>query len=112
MRSVSPSGQRRWFEVSAQPVIRPGTSDLLAVVSVDGVNVVTGETAAPAQGGYVIDSWRNLDITGWRKSDAEVAAFHFTASQASYAARTGRPASRWLTPPNDVAFPHPGGCRR
>ena len=26
--------------------------------------------------------------------------------------RTGRPASRWLTPPNDVAFPHPGGCRR
>src|ERR1700733_440331 len=30
-------------------------------------------------------------ITGWRKSDDEVAAFTFTASPNSYAARTGRP---------------------
>jgi hypothetical protein len=33
------------------------------------------------------------DITGWRKSNAEVAAFEFTAAPNSYAARTGRPAN-------------------
>lgn len=66
-------------------------TDLLAVVSVDGVNVVTGETAAPSQGGYVIDPWRNLDISGWRKSLSRTAAFYFTELPDSYAARTGRP---------------------
>ncbi|MFC3683228.1 hypothetical protein [Hydrogenophaga luteola] len=65
---------------------------LMAVVSVDGVNVVSGETAAWHQTGYVLGPWQSYDITGWRKSDHEVAAFHFTALPASYAARTGRPA--------------------
>lgn len=65
---------------------------VLGVVSVDGVNVVSGETAAWEQTGYVLSPWQQYDITGWRKSNAEVAAFHFTASPASYAARTGRPA--------------------
>ena len=64
---------------------------VLGVVSVDGVNVVSGETAAWNQTGYVLSPWQQYDITGWRKSDHEVAAFHFTASPASYAARTGRP---------------------
>ncbi len=64
---------------------------VLGVISVDGVNVVSGETASWEQTGYVLSPWQAFDITGWRKSDAEVAAFHFTASQASYAARTGRP---------------------
>ena len=65
--------------------------DVLAVVSVDGVNVVTGETAAPSQGGYVVDSWQSLDIGGWRKSLSRTAAFYFTELTDSYAARTGRP---------------------
>lgn len=64
---------------------------VMSVVSVDGVNVVTGETASTGQTGYVLSPWQRYDITGWRKSDSEVAAFHFTASPASYAARTGRP---------------------
>ena len=64
---------------------------LLAVVSVDGVNVVTGETASPAQSGYVLEPWASVDVDGWRKSLGEVAAFHFTALRHSYAARTGRP---------------------
>ncbi len=64
---------------------------VLSVISVDGVNVVSGETASWEQTGYVLAPWQATDITGWRKSDAEVAAFHFTASQASYASRTGRP---------------------
>lgn len=65
--------------------------DLLAVVSVDGVNVVTGETAASAQSGYVIERGRPLSIAGWRKSLEKIAAFYFTDLGDSYAARTGRP---------------------
>lgn len=64
---------------------------LLAVVSVDGVNVVTGKTAAEHQSGYLIDAWGTSVIDGWRKSLHEVATFYFTKLQNSYAARTGRP---------------------
>jgi len=67
------------------------SGDLLAIVSVDGVNVVTGETAATAQSGYVIERGRPLSIAGWRKSLQKVAAFYFTDLGDSYAARTGRP---------------------
>jgi hypothetical protein len=66
---------------------------LLAVMSVDGVNVLSGETAAWDQGGYVFEPGERYQISGWRKSDAEVAAFTFTASPDSYAERTGRPAN-------------------
>lgn len=65
---------------------------VLSVVSVDGINVVSGETATWQQTGYVLSPWQQHAINGWRKSDSEVAAFHFTASTDSYAERTGRPA--------------------
>jgi hypothetical protein len=65
--------------------------DVLAVVSVDGVNVISGETAHPSQTGYVLGAYRAYDILGWRKSLAETAAFYFTPLPDSYAARTGRP---------------------
>ena len=64
---------------------------LLGVVSVDGINAISGETAAFNQTGYVLGAWQAYRVTGWRKSDEQVAAFHFTASPASYAERTGRP---------------------
>jgi len=64
---------------------------LLNVVSVDGVNVVSGETAAWGQTGYVIRPWQNHEINGWRKSRTEIAAFHFSETQNAYATRTGRP---------------------
>ncbi|MCW5635677.1 MAG: hypothetical protein KIT17_20230 [Rubrivivax sp.] len=64
---------------------------VLVVLSVDGVNAVTGETAATSQSGYVLAPWQTAEITGWRKSDAEAAAFYFTALPDSYAARTDRP---------------------
>jgi hypothetical protein len=66
---------------------------LLAVTSVDGVNVVSGETAGWGQSGYVFAPGQRYQVTGWRKSDAEVAAFTFTESPNAYAARTGRPAN-------------------
>jgi hypothetical protein len=64
---------------------------VLAVVSVDGVNAVTGETAAWDQNGYVFAPGQRWEIRGWRKSQERVAAFEFTALPNSYAARTGRP---------------------
>jgi hypothetical protein len=64
---------------------------VLAVTSVDGVNVITGETAAPGQSGYVLDPWGCVEVTGWRKSLERTAAFYFTELPDSYAARTGRP---------------------
>jgi hypothetical protein len=66
---------------------------LLAVTSVDGVNVVSGATAAWDQAGYVFGPGERYQITGWRKSDTDVAAFTFTAAPNSYAERTGRPAN-------------------
>jgi hypothetical protein len=66
---------------------------LLAVTSVDGVNVVSGATAGWDQTGYVFGPGESYQITGWRKTDTEVAAFTFTESANSYAERTGRPAN-------------------
>jgi len=91
-----------WHEGRAWVAGKPGNeysvsirnrqgADVLAVVSVDGVNVVSGETAHPQQTGYVLSPQRALEIKGWRKNMAETAAFYFTSLGDSYAARTGRP---------------------
>jgi hypothetical protein len=64
---------------------------VMAVTSVDGINVLNGATASWSQTGYVFGAYANYQITGWRKSNSEVAAFEFAASHDSYAERTGRP---------------------
>lgn len=64
---------------------------LLAVTSVDGVNVLSGETAGWDQAGYVFEPGERYEVRGWRKSNSEVAAFTFTDARDSYAGRTGRP---------------------
>ena len=64
---------------------------VLVVLSVDGVNAVTGQTAAPSQAGYVLEPWETAEIAGWRKSLDDIAQFLFTDLPDSYAARTGRP---------------------
>jgi hypothetical protein len=65
--------------------------EVLAVVSVDGVNVVTGETAGWEQNGYVFAPYQSYAIRGWRKSMRRIAAFFFTEHENAYATRTGRP---------------------
>jgi hypothetical protein len=66
---------------------------VLVVLSVDGVNAVTGQTAGANQAGYVLGPWENAEIDGWRKSYSDIAQFVFTSVDDSYAARTGRPAN-------------------
>ncbi len=65
----------------------------MAVISVDGVNALSGETAGWGQNGYVLDAYESTQVNGWRKNLGQVAAFEFTALPDSYAARTGRPAN-------------------
>jgi len=64
---------------------------ILAVTSVDGVNVISGATASPDQSGYVLDAGSSVEIAGWRRSLEKTSAFYFTDLGDSYAARTGRP---------------------
>ena len=64
---------------------------VLVVLSVDGVNAVSGQTADPSQAGYVLGPWESADIDGWRKSLDDVAQFVFTDLGDAYATRTGRP---------------------
>lgn len=112
-----------WHQGNAYVVGSPGNEyqisvrnaagvDVLAVVSVDGINVVSGETAAPSQTGYVIDRSQHMDIAGWRKNLSRTAAFYFTSLGNSYAARTGRPnhvgvigAALFRRKPDAVAYP-------
>ena len=84
--------------VEGQPDVRYGlrvtnntNGRVLVVMSVDGVNILTGETASYGQRGYVFTPFESYDVNGWRKSDTEVAAFSFAPIPQSYAARTGRP---------------------
>ncbi len=65
---------------------------LLAVLSVDGVNAVSGETASFGQSGYVIEPGGYVTVQGWRKDLDRTAAFYFSDPDDSYATRTGRPA--------------------
>lgn len=64
---------------------------ILGVVSVDGVNAISGDTAQWSQPGYVLDAYRRFSVLGWRKSEQQVADFLFTDLGQSYAALTGRP---------------------
>lgn len=67
-----------------------GAQRVLAVLSVDGVNAVTGQTADTRQAGYVLEPWQVLEVEGWRKSMDAVAQFVFVDPAHSYASRTGR----------------------
>ncbi|AXK72866.1 hypothetical protein DWG18_11625 [Lysobacter sp. TY2-98] len=66
-------------------------SRVLVMLSVDGVNAVTGQTASADQAGYVLEPYATTELTGWRKSLQHVAQFYFSDVGDSYAARTGRP---------------------
>jgi hypothetical protein len=64
---------------------------VMTVLSVDGVNAISGQTADMNQSGYVLDPYQSTEVDGWRKNMSEIAQFNFTALDNSYAARTGRP---------------------
>jgi len=63
---------------------------ICAVVSVDGLSVMTSEEASHDDSGYIVDRNSHMEVRGWRRGDEEVAAFEVTGKHGSYAARTGK----------------------
>lgn len=60
-------------------------------VSVDGLNVISGERATGGLGRmYVLEPWESTSIQGWRTSLESVRRFTFVDEKASYAARVGK----------------------
>lgn len=55
------------------------------VISVDGLNVITGDTNF--EGGYVVDGYSSIDIEGWRKDNSTIAKFKFGSKKNSYNAK-------------------------
>jgi hypothetical protein len=62
------------------------------VLSVDGINTLTGEDASATQRGWVVPAHGSVTVPGWFRSHSEVAAFTFTGTGTggSYAEKTGR----------------------
>ncbi len=73
-------------------VTNPTKHRVEAVVSVDGLDVIDGETADyTAKRGYVVPAGGEVRIEGFRVSTAEVATFRFSTVGDSYAGRKGKP---------------------
>lgn len=60
----------------------------LAVVSVDGINVLDGTVAGTTKAGYVITGNWPLEIKGFRTSNETVHPFKFSSKSQSYAAKS------------------------
>ena len=69
-----------------------------AVVTVDGLNVISGLRDEGRGRMYVIGPWEDTTIRGWRSSLAEVRRFTFVDERSSYAARSGKANSKmgWI----------------
>lgn len=62
----------------------------LAVITVDGVNVITGQPQDEGVGqGYIVKGYDSIDIKGFRKDSDSVGAFKFTKKGNSYCNEQG-----------------------
>jgi hypothetical protein len=59
------------------------------VTSVDGLDVIDGQTGSFAKRGYILDPFSSITIDGWRTGNDTVAAFRFSGMEDSYADRKG-----------------------
>jgi hypothetical protein len=88
---------RRYFEAFAgrnySVVVRNNTGARLGVlISVDGLNVVSGQRSrlSPDEQMYVLGPWETTTIRGWRTSLNDIQRFVFVDEKRSYAERTGQ----------------------
>jgi hypothetical protein len=93
---ASPDGSGRYY-VEARPGCRYSillanrTGERLGVVlTVDGLNAISGERDTGRGRMYVLDPWQRTTVQGWRTSLREVRQFTFVDERASYAARSGK----------------------
>jgi hypothetical protein len=61
-----------------------------AVLTVDGLNVISGARDTGQGRMYVLDPWQGTTVQGWRTSLEEVRRFRFVDERTSYAARSGK----------------------
>jgi hypothetical protein len=64
---------------------------VVAVLSVDGLSVMTGKPATHTDSGYILRSRDTVAIPGWRLNNAQVAHFFFGALPEAYASQMGTP---------------------
>jgi hypothetical protein len=60
------------------------------VLTVDGLNAISGQRDAGLGRMYVLGPWERTTVRGWRSSLADVRQFTFVDERASYAARAGK----------------------
>jgi hypothetical protein len=60
------------------------------VLSVDGLNAVSGERETQRGRMYVLDPWQTTSVQGWRTSLSDIRQFTFVDERRSYAARSGK----------------------
>ena len=60
------------------------------VLTVDGLNAISGERDTGRGRMYVLDPWQHMTVQGWRTSLREVRQFTFVDEQASYAVRSAK----------------------
>ncbi len=77
-------GQRYFVKVRNQSGQR-----IEVVASVDGRDVIDGQSAAFSKRGYLVNPYEDLTIDGYRLSNEAVAAFRFSSVPRSYAAQMG-----------------------
>lgn len=66
------------------------TSDrVMAIFSVDGIEVIKGQLASQSDTGYVVNAYDSIEIKGYRIDDNNVAAFKFTDTERSYSNEVG-----------------------
>lgn len=66
--------------------LKNNTSErVLAIVSVDGLDVISGSVANDESGGYIVPAYSPIYLKGFRVSDDEVNKFQFAAKYESYA---------------------------
>ena len=64
---------------------------LLAILTVDGRNVYTGDPGGTDYAGYVLTPYETLIVKGYRISEKQVAVFRFSKKAYSYAAKQEAP---------------------
>jgi len=80
---------RRGSRYSVVLVNRTGER-IAVVLTVDGLNAISGERDTGRGRMYVLEPWQRTTIQGWRTSLQDVRQFTFVDEQASYAARSGK----------------------
>jgi len=65
--------------------------NVLAVLTVDGRNVITGEPGDHHDNGHVLGPKQSWTFKGWRTSDDSVAAFEFGKKSNAYSSQMGSP---------------------